>query len=107
MGSFRVNLKKIIDDSYDIEIGYELFDKLIEDLQNGLVGDIRKFAVVTDNTVKDLYVQKLNSLLQNNGYVANIISFPAGEKSKTRATKEYVEDTMLELGYRRDCCMLL
>ena len=99
MGSFRVNLKKIIDDSYDIEIGYELFDKLIE--------DIRKFAVVTDNTVKDLYAQKLNSLLQNNGYVANIISFPAGEKSKTRATKEYVEDTMLELGYRRDCCMLL
>ena len=57
MGSFRVNLKKIIDDSYDIEIGYELFDKLIEDLQNGLVGDIRKFAVITDDTVKDLYAQ--------------------------------------------------
>ena len=37
MGSFRVNLKKVIDDSYDIEIGYELFDKLIVDLQNGLV----------------------------------------------------------------------
>lgn len=35
MGSFWVNLKKIIDDSYDIEIGYELFDKLIVDLQNG------------------------------------------------------------------------
>ena len=106
MGSFRVNLKKIIDDSYDIEIGYELFDKLIEDLQNGLVGDIRKFAVITDDTVKDLYAQKLNSLLQDNGYAANIISFPAGEKSKTRATKEYVEDTMLELGYRRDCCII-
>ena len=27
MGSFRVNLKKIIDDSYDIEIGYELFNE--------------------------------------------------------------------------------
>ena len=64
MGSFRVNLKKIIDDSYDIEIGYELFDKLIEDLQNGLVGDIRKFAVITDDTVKDLYAQKRLSACQ-------------------------------------------
>jgi len=44
--------------------------------------------------------------MEDNGYVANIISFPAGEKSKTRATKEYVEDTMLELGYRRDCCII-
>lgn len=44
--------------------------------------------------------------MEDNGYVANIISFPTGEKSKTRATKEYVEDTMLELGYRRDCCII-
>ena len=44
--------------------------------------------------------------MEDNGYVANIISFPAGEKSKTCATKEYVEDTMLELGYRRDCCII-
>ena len=106
MGLFRVNLKKVVDDSYDIEIGYEMFEKLIEDIRGGLVGDIRKFVVITDSTVKDLYAQKICSLLANNGYCANIISFPAGEKSKTRATKEYVEDTMLELGYRRDCCVI-
>ena len=45
-------------------------------------------------------------LLQNSGFHADLISFPAGEKSKTRQTKEYVEDTMLELGYRRDCCII-
>jgi 3-dehydroquinate synthase len=55
MGLFRVNLKKVVDDSYDIEIGYEMFEKLIEDIRGGLVGDIRKFVVITDSTVEDLY----------------------------------------------------
>lgn len=31
---------------------------------------------------------------------------PNGEKSKTRAMKEFVEDSMLEKGYRRDCCVI-
>ena len=31
---------------------------------------------------------------------------PEGEKSKTRAMKEFVEDSMLEKGYRRDCCVI-
>ena len=31
---------------------------------------------------------------------------PKGEKSKTRAMKEFVEDSMLEKGYRRDCCVI-
>lgn len=106
MSSFRVNLKKVVDDSYDIEIGYELSEKLVEDIKAGLVGDISKFAIVTDNNVKDLYAEKICSLLRENGYITNLISFPAGEKSKTRQMKEYVEDTMLEWGYRRDCCII-
>ena len=33
MGTFNVELKKIVDDSYDIEIGFHLEDKLISDLK--------------------------------------------------------------------------
>lgn len=106
MGSFRVDLKKVVDDSYDIEIGYELENKLIADIKNGLVGNINKYAVVTDSNVKDLYADKICDLLKEAGYKADIIVFPAGEKSKTRQTKEFVEDTMLSLGYRRDCCII-
>jgi 3-dehydroquinate synthase len=106
MSFFRVNLKKIIDDSYDIEIGYELSEKLIDDIKNGLVENISKFVIVTDSNVKNLYAEKICTLLKINGFIANLICFPAGEKSKTRKTKEYVEDTMLELGYRRDCCII-
>lgn len=106
MSSFRVDLKKVVDDSYDIEIGKGLSEKLLTDIKNGLVGNISKFVVVTDSNVKELYAEHILSLLKDAGYQADLISFPAGEKSKTRQTKEYVEDTMLELGYRRDCCII-
>lgn len=106
MASFRVDLRKIVDDSYDIEIGYNLELKLVEDIKAGLVGGIKKFAVVTDSIVKDLYATKIHSLLLENGYKTDLIVFDEGEKSKTRATKEFVEDTMLSLGYRRDCCII-
>ena len=55
METFRVELKKVVDDSYEIEIGFELEDQLIQDIRNGLVGTIHKFAVITDSTVEPLY----------------------------------------------------
>lgn len=106
MSNFKVELKKVVDDSYEIEIGYELEQKLIDDLKAGLVGKISKFVVVTDSNVKELYADKIYKMLEEAGYKTDLISFPAGELSKTRETKEYVEDTMLAKGYRRDCCII-
>lgn len=106
MGTFNVELKKIVDDSYEIEIGFGLQEQLIADLKNGLVGNISKFAVITDSIVKDLYADKILTRLIEEGYHADIFVFEAGEKSKTRKTKEIIEDAMLEKGYRRDCCII-
>lgn len=106
MSTFNVELKKIVDDSYDIEIGFELMDKLIEDLKSGLVGKIRKFAVITDSIVKDLYGERIYNMLLTEGYQADLFVFEAGEKQKNRKTKEMIEDAMLEKGYRRDCCIV-
>lgn len=106
MSIFNVELKKVVDDSYEIEIGYELEQKLIDDLKAGLVGAIKKFVVVTDSTVKDLYADRIYNLLIQNDYKCDLIDFPDGEKSKTRQTKEFIEDTMLAKGYRRDCCII-
>ena len=55
MSTFRVELKKVVDDSYEVEVGYDLTDHLMEDLKSGLVGKITKFAVITDSIVKELY----------------------------------------------------
>ena len=106
MGTFNVELKKIVDDSYDIEIGFHLEDKLISDLKAGLVGKINKFAIVTDSIVKDLYAKPILDKLVAEGYKADLFVFEAGEKQKTRETKAMVEDAMLESGYRRDCCII-
>lgn len=106
MHTFRVELKKVIDDSYEIEIGYELEKRLVSDLKDGLVGKIYRFAVITDSIVKGLYADRIVELLQNAGYQADLFVFQEGEKSKTRKTKEEIEDAMLEKGYRRDCCIV-
>ncbi len=106
MNIFHVDLKKTVDDSYDIETGYSLEEKLISDIQNGLTGTIKKFAVITDSNVKELYAEKIDRMLKNAGYSADLFVFKAGEKNKTRRTKEEIEDAMLAKEFRRDCCII-
>lgn len=102
---FNCELKKVVDDSYDIEIGHSLQDKLVEDLKNGLTGK-KRFAVITDSKVLELYTDKLLVKIREAGFEAHMITFPEGEKSKTRAMKEIVEDRMLKIGFRRDCAVI-
>ena len=59
MSILNLELKKVVDDSYDIEIGYDLKNKLVSDLEKGLVGNIRRFAVITDSEVRDLYARPI------------------------------------------------
>lgn len=106
MSIFQVELKRVVDDSYEIEIGFGLQDKLLSDIRNGLVGSICKFAVVTDDVVRGLYAEPICRALKSQGCRADIFSFPAGETQKTRETKAMLEDAMLEAGYRRDCCII-
>ena len=106
MSILNVELKKVVDDSYEIEIGFELEDKLISDLKGGLAGNIHKFAIVTDSIVKELYAEKILAKLTEAGFQADLFVFEAGEKQKTRETKAMVEDAMLAKGYRRDCCII-
>lgn len=106
MSAFEVNLKKVVDNSYQIEIGFGLVDKMLFDIQSGLVGNISRFAIVTDSNVSELYGEKINHMLNANGYESHMIVFEAGEKSKNRNTKEKIEDEMIALGYRRDCCII-
>lgn len=80
MSVFNVELKKVVDDSYDIEMGYHLEDQLVEDLETGLLGKIRKFAVITDSNVLDLYAKPISEKLSKAGFKVELFVFPAGEK---------------------------
>lgn len=106
MENLRVELRRVVDDSYDIEIGYDLSDRLIRDIRDGLVGRIARFAVVTDSVVRPLYAEPIAQKLNAAGMRAEVFSFEAGEKRKTRETKAMIEDAMLGAGFRRDCCVI-
>ena len=80
---FNVELKKVVDDSYEIEIGHDLIDQLAEDLGTGLLGKVKKLAVITDSNVCDLYAKPICQRLLEEGFKAELFVFPAGEKSKT------------------------
>ncbi|MCH5265146.1 MAG: 3-dehydroquinate synthase [Lachnospiraceae bacterium] len=106
MSCFRVELKKVVDDSYEVQIGRELIPAMIQDIQKGLAGNRKKFAVITDSVVEPLYGKPVLDALQEAGYQGDLFVFPAGEKSKIRKTKEDLEDAMLAKEYRRDCCVI-
>ena len=106
MSKFYVELKKVVDDSYDIEIGYHLFNTLVKDLKGDLGKGINRYAIITDSVVKELYGDKLYEVMINEGFKVDLLSFPAGETSKVRRTKEILEDAMLEAGHKRDSCII-
>ncbi len=103
MSTLQVELKKVVDDSYEIEIGFELEEKLVKDLRDGLMGDRKRLALITDSNVRALYGDRILSLLSAAGFQAGLFVFEAGEHQKTRETKARLEDEMLAAGCRRDC----
>ncbi|MCD7728021.1 MAG: 3-dehydroquinate synthase [Ruminococcus sp.] len=106
MKSFNVTLKKVVDNSYNIDIGYNPGDQLVKDLKNGLCKGYKKVAVISDSTVASLYAESIVERLEQSGFSPKLFVFPEGEKSKVRKTKEMLEDAMLEAGFRRDCCVV-
>ncbi len=106
MSTFRVELKKVVDDSYDIAVGYDLQSRFMEDIKSGLAGRIHKFAIITDSIVENLYARPIYEAFLREGFQADLFVFPEGEKSKSREMKAYLEDEMLSRGYRRDCMII-
>lgn len=102
----RVELKKVVDDSYDIEIGRNLQESLVRDLKGELGKKIDRYAIITDSNVGPLYGEPLQKQLIEGGLKVDLIAFPAGEKSKVREVKAEIEDDMLAMKHRRDSMII-
>jgi 3-dehydroquinate synthase len=85
-------------DSYDIVVGAGLAHAA-SDIQSRWP-DARKF-IISDSNVEPLYGRSLAWALRKDGVKVPILSFPAGEASKTRATRDRLEDELLERGITR------
>ncbi|MDX1901483.1 MAG: 3-dehydroquinate synthase [Gammaproteobacteria bacterium] len=91
-------MKKITAFNYPIYIDEHL---LQTDLLQTICATLNKrIVLITDDHLNSLYTEKLQSIAKT------ILTFPAGEKNKTRETKQYLEDQLLEKNCGRDTCII-
>ena len=88
MSTFNVELKRVVDDTYDISIGYELQSELIDDLGKGLVGKLKKFAVITDTNVRDLYAKPICEKLIKAGFSVDMFESRQVRKARPERQKQ-------------------
>ncbi len=63
-------------------------------------------ALITESGVEKVVARKLFEHLQNEGVDVALLTFPAGERSKTRETKQMLEDQLLAKRFGRDTLIL-
>lgn len=61
-----------------------------------------RFAIITHPSIATLYGNGLAKYLQSSGIDATLFTFPQGEEFKTRASKESLEDQLLENHFGKD-----
>lgn len=104
MKKITVNLRKYMDDSYDIVIGKDITGDLTEFLSTKIPA--HSYAIITDSNVEELYGRKLYDNIKSHLPVVELISFPAGEQNKNRHYKEMIEDIMLAHNFGRDSAVI-
>jgi len=98
----RVPLRRTVDESYDIEIGEDLFEQVLQDLRARILPGANRIAIITDGKVRARYGEKLLGRLRGGGLDASIFDFAPGERHKTRETKAALEDALLAARFGRD-----
>jgi 3-dehydroquinate synthase len=96
----KVNLKKEIDDSYDIVIESGLFDEIPIDIKKNFPAS--KYAIITDSRVKNLYGRKLLEIFKRNDLDTELIEFPEGEESKNWNTVQIISRSLAKSGFDRN-----
>lgn len=87
------------DRSYPILINSGLLEGIGPDLKQR--GIAKRFVVISDSTVADLYADRLMASLAGAGLTPELITFPAGEGSKTMATVAMLASRLAQLGVDR------
>ena len=89
---------------YGVMIG----EGLLTDLPTLLASqvDAHRFAIITDDNVAPLHTEALAEGCREAGLDVTLLTFPAGEASKTRKSWSILTDEMLEAGFGRDACVV-
>lgn len=99
-----MNLRRMVDDSYPIIAGDNLWGTIAGELAKRPLG--KRYAVITDSVVMGLYGEKLLAALCDRGLDACAFYFPAGEASKNPKVWLSLANEMLRLGFVRDSLII-
>lgn len=101
MRKVNVKLTGKRDDSYPIYIGAGISEKIPP-----MLPPAHSYALVADRTVRDLYAGQFLENMRKARLHCILITFPPGEKSKSRRVKAKIEDELFENGIGRDGCII-
>ncbi len=101
MRKLDVKLAGKRDDSYSIHISAGISKEI-----PALLPPAHSYAVIADRKVGDLHGGNFLKNMRRAHLNCTLITFPPGEKSKSRKIKEKIEDELLERGMGRDGCII-
>jgi len=93
--------------SYDIIVGQGFFENFFDYIKD--IKNINHYAIITDSTVKKLYGLNLLSQLKSKfkkKLKVDLLSFPAGEASKSQSVKTKLENQIFEKKCGRDTLII-
>jgi len=95
----HLSLRRFIDESYEILIGFGLLNEIPSDLKKTFPSN--KYAIITDSILRDIYGKRLLNQFNREGLNACLIDFIAGEESKNLNTIGYLASELLKNGVDR------
>ncbi|MEN8376889.1 MAG: 3-dehydroquinate synthase [Gemmatimonadota bacterium] len=104
MTRVRIDTPPVPAGSYDVLIEAGAFERLAT-----LIAEIvsaRHFAVISDAVVADLLGERVRKDLEDAGFTAELVRFPAGEQQKNRDSWGSVIDAVAGRGLGRDGCVV-
>lgn len=104
MKRIKVTLERNISSSHEIFIGHNIFDRIGLIIAKSNVAS--RYLVITDSNVSALYGEAFTALLNNLGLKADLIGFPAGEKSKNMDIVLNLASRMLRMGIDRNSALI-
>ena len=90
--------------SYEICIGYNFIDEIVQTIKNRRYGS--RYAIITDTTVRPLHGDLLCQAIKKQNLAVDVFEMPAGEANKTRTTKDWLDDQLLNNKYGRDSVII-
>jgi 3-dehydroquinate synthase len=99
-----LRLRRSPDESHDIRIGRGLIPRVSVDLRRRALAS--RYVVVTDSHLAARHGRRLLASLRRRGLHADLLVIPAGERHKSRAVRDGLEDRLVDLGADRDTALV-